>query len=130
MVVPTFAPIMTGVAFSSVIEPEATNATVNDVVVELLCNIAVISRPMNNPVNGFAVAKTIVSITFFPRCWREEVIRSRANRNKRNVPTMYSAIRILFRVLSFCSVNCWLSNILIVGKNTSKESARAPLTIT
>lgn len=68
MVVPTFAPIITGVAFSRVIEPEATNATVSEVVVELLCNIAVISKPMNNPVNGFAVATTIVSITFFPKC--------------------------------------------------------------
>lgn len=104
MVVPTLAPIITGVAFSRVIEPEATRATVNAVVVELLCNMAVISRPMNKPVNGFAVANTIESIIFLPKCWSEAVIKSRANKNSRNVPTMYRAIRILSVVLVFCVI--------------------------
>ena len=36
IVVPTFAPIMMGMALSMVIEPEATNATTIAVVVELL----------------------------------------------------------------------------------------------
>ena len=111
IVVPMLAPIITGVAFSSVIEPDATRATVREVVVELLCSIAVISRPINNPVNGFAVAKTMVLITFLPKCWSEKVIRSRANRNSKKLPAMYRAIRILFRVLSLCSIICSLSNI-------------------
>lgn len=88
IVVPTLAPIITGVAFSRVIEPEATRATVNEVVVELLCNIAVISSPMNSPVNGFAVAKTMVLMTFLPRCWRDEVMSSSAKRNNRKLATM------------------------------------------
>lgn len=36
MVVPTFAPMMIGMALSNVIDPEATKATTNAVVVELL----------------------------------------------------------------------------------------------
>ena len=36
MVVPMFAPIMIGTALSNVIEPDATSATVSDVVAELL----------------------------------------------------------------------------------------------
>lgn len=36
IVVPTFAPIMIGVALCSVIDPDATNATTREVVVELL----------------------------------------------------------------------------------------------
>jgi hypothetical protein len=36
IVVPTLAPIIIGIALRSVIEPEATNATTNAVVVELL----------------------------------------------------------------------------------------------
>ena len=56
MVVPTLAPIMIGIPLSSVIDPDATRATTRAVVVELLWIIAVISRPMNNAVNGFEVA--------------------------------------------------------------------------
>lgn len=88
IVVPTLAPIITGVAFSRVMEPEATNATVREVVVELLCNIAVMSRPINNPVNGFAVANTMVLMTFLPKCWRDEVMSSSAKRNSRKLATM------------------------------------------
>lgn len=68
MVVPTFAPIMIGIALSNVIAPEATNATTSDVVVELLCSIAVMSKPMNKPANGFDVANKMVSATLPPRC--------------------------------------------------------------
>mgnify|MGYP003536073844 CR=1 FL=1 len=67
-------------------EPEATRATTREVVVELLCSMAVIRRPINNPVKGFEVASRIVSATSFPICCSEEVIRSRENRNKRNAP--------------------------------------------
>ena len=88
MVVPTLAPMMIGTALCKVIDPEATNATTSDVVVELLCNIAVISSPMNRPVNGFAVAARIVSATFLPMCCSEEIIKSRENRKRTNAPMM------------------------------------------
>ena len=86
IVVPTLAPMMIGIAFCKVMDPEATKATTNDVVVELLCSIAVISSPMNNPVNGFEVASKIVSPTFFPICCSDEIIKSRANKKRRNAP--------------------------------------------
>lgn len=69
-------------------DPEATKATAIEVVVELLCNIAVISRPINNPVKGFDVANRIVSATFWPMCCSEEVIKSSENKNNINAPRM------------------------------------------
>lgn len=68
MVVPIFAPIMMGIALWRVMEPDATSATTKDVVVELLCNIAVVNNPINSPVNGFEVAIKIVSATLLPMC--------------------------------------------------------------
>lgn len=56
IVVPTFAPIMIGMPLSSVMDPEATNATTSAVVVELLWIMAVINNPINNAVNGLEVA--------------------------------------------------------------------------
>ena len=56
IVVPTFAPIIIGMAASTEIDPEATKATTSEVDVELLCNIAVMSNPISNPLNGFEVA--------------------------------------------------------------------------
>ncbi len=63
MVVPMFAPMIMGMALSSVSAPEETSATTRDVVVELLCNIAVITNPMNKHVNGYGVPKKIVTET-------------------------------------------------------------------
>lgn len=80
MVVPTFAPMMMGTAPSSVMAPEATSATTIDVVAELLWMIAVISNPMKRPVKGFEVARIIVSAAVFPRCCKDEIIRSSANK--------------------------------------------------
>ena len=88
IVVPTFAPIIIGVALCKVIEPEATSATTRDVVVELLWSIAVTSKPINNAVKGLDVACKIVSATFFPMCCRDEVIRSIANKKRRKAPRM------------------------------------------
>lgn len=88
MVVPTLAPIIIGIALCKVIDPEATRATTKEVVVELLCSIAVINKPMNNPVKGFAVANKIVSATFFPTCCSDDVIKSRANKKRMNAPRM------------------------------------------
>ena len=61
MVVPTLAPMMMGTALSRVSEPDATNATVIDVVAVLLWMMAVISRPMNKAAKGLEVARMIVS---------------------------------------------------------------------
>ena len=88
IVVPTLAPIMMGVALCKVREPEATRATTRDVVVELLCSIAVISKPINSAVKGLDVACKIVSATFFPMCCNDDVIKSSANKKRRNAPRM------------------------------------------
>jgi hypothetical protein len=77
---------MIGIALRRVIEPEATSATTSAVVVELLCNIAVISRPINSPVKGFDVASRIVSATDFPMCCNDAVIKSRENRKRIKAP--------------------------------------------
>lgn len=94
MVVPTLAPIIIGMALSMEMEPEATNATTRLVAVELLCSMAAISNPINRPVNGLEVASRIASAAVFPRCCREEIIRSSANTNNTSVPSIYSTFRI------------------------------------
>ncbi len=66
IVVPMFAPMIIGTAPCSESDPEATKATVREVVVVLLCKIAVTNNPINNPVNGFDVANKIVSLTAVP----------------------------------------------------------------
>jgi hypothetical protein len=43
---------------------------------------------MNRPVNGLEVASKIVSDANVPKCWRDETIRSRENRNISNAPKM------------------------------------------
>ena len=98
------APMMIGIALSSVTDPEATSATTRAVVVELLCNMAVISNPMNSPVNGLEVATRIVSATFFPRCCKDEVIRSSAKRKSRKAPRIEITIRKLFQTFLFGSI--------------------------
>jgi len=101
IVVPMLAPMMMGMALCKVIDPDATNATTNEVVVELLCNMAVMSNPMNRPVNGFDVASKIVSATFFPMCCSDDVIRSRANKNNTKAPAIASTMRTLLQALRF-----------------------------
>lgn len=68
MVVPIFAPMIIGIAPSNESEPEATSATIMEVVAELLCIMAVIKRPINKAVNGLEVASKIVSAAVFPNC--------------------------------------------------------------
>ena len=99
IVVPMLAPMIMGTALWMVIEPDATSATVSDVVVELLCNMAVVRSPINSPVKGFDVAKSIVSATFFPKCCSDEVIRSSANRNRIKAPSIYRPVRTLAHTL-------------------------------
>lgn len=83
------APIIIGMALSMVMEPEATNATTKLVAVELLCIMAVISRPIKSAVNGLEVAKRMASAAVLPRFCSDEIIKSRANTNNTNVPSMY-----------------------------------------
>ena len=104
IVVPMLAPMIIGTALCRVIEPEATSATTSEVVVELLCNIAVIRSPMNSPVNGLDVANKMVSATFLPRCCRDDVIKSRENKNKINAPSIYTPMRTLDHTFFFDSV--------------------------
>jgi len=68
IVVPILAPMIIGTAPSSVSDPEATKATVSEVVVELLWIMAVTNNPMNKPVKGFDVASKIVLLTSAPNC--------------------------------------------------------------
>ena len=116
MVVPILAPMIIGTALGKVIEPEATSATTSDVVVELLCNIAVMRSPMNNPVNGLEVANKMVSATFLPRCCRDEVIKSRENKNRIKAPSIYNPMRTLDHTLFFGSLIGACSNFVRVSK--------------
>lgn len=104
IVVPILAPIIMGIALSSVTDPDATSATTRAVVVELLCNIAVMSNPMNRPVNGLDVATRIVSAAFFPKCCSDEVIKSSAKRKSRKAPRIETTTRILFQTFLFGSI--------------------------
>ena len=54
IVVPILAPITIGMAVDRSIEPDATIATAIDVVVELLCIMAVIINPINKLIKGFS----------------------------------------------------------------------------
>ena len=96
MVVPILAPIMIGIAPRRETEPEATKATTMEVVVELLCRMAVTSNPMNKPVKGLVVANKIVSAAVFPRYCSEEIIKSRAKKNMSRAPMMYTVFRVMF----------------------------------
>lgn len=84
IVVPMLAPIIIGTAPGSESVPDATSATVSEVVAELLWIMAVTNKPINNPVNGFDVASKIVSVTTVPNCCSDEIIKSRENKNTSN----------------------------------------------
>jgi len=58
-VVPILAPIIIGIALCISMEPEATKATIIEVVVELLWISAVISKPIKRLINGFVVTSSI-----------------------------------------------------------------------
>jgi hypothetical protein len=104
MVVPTFAPMMMGTALCNVTDPDATSATTMDVVAELLCSIAVTSRPINKPVKGFDVARNIDPVMFFPMFCNDVVMRSSENRKRMNALRMARAILILLLVCTAGSV--------------------------
>ena len=116
MVVPILAPMIIGTALCKVMDPEATSATTIDVVVELLCNIAVMRSPMNNPINGLEVANKMVSATFLPKCCRDDVIKSRENKNRIKAPSIYRPMRTLDHTFFFGSIIGACSNFVRVRK--------------
>jgi len=67
IVVPILAPITMGMASGMFMDPLATIATITDVVVELLCTIDVMSKPMNNPTKGLEVTEIIDLMVSLPR---------------------------------------------------------------
>jgi hypothetical protein len=77
IVVPILAPIIMGTALSRVRAPDATMATIMEVVVELLWTIAVLSNPINKLMKGLEVAFIISSIMFLPSRLKAEAINSR-----------------------------------------------------
>lgn len=101
IVVPTLAPMMIGTALSSEIDWDATSATAMDVVVELLCTMAVASTPMRKPVKGLDVATMIDSVAIGLSCLSADVIRSMAKRNNNSTAAMYNPLRIArYRLLT------------------------------
>jgi hypothetical protein len=93
IVVPTLAPMMMGIALSSEIDWDATSATAIEVVVELLCTIAVARTPMRKLVKGFEVATIIDSVAMGLRFLSAEVIRSIEYKNNNSTPVMYNPLR-------------------------------------
>jgi len=59
-VVPIFAPMIIGMACAKSIDPDATIATIMEVVVELLCIMAVVTIPMNKLIKGLLVMLIIL----------------------------------------------------------------------
>ena len=87
-VVPILAPIMMGIALCRSNDPEATNATIMEVVVELLWISAVTSRPIKRLIKGLAVTSSIDATVPAPIYPRDVTSRSMETRNNANVPPM------------------------------------------
>ena len=65
-VVPTFAPIIMGIALVTVMQPDATIPTIIEVVVEELWIILVTSIPIKSPIKGFEVLLIRAAAKFLP----------------------------------------------------------------
>jgi hypothetical protein len=78
--------MMMGTALSREIDRDATSATAMEVVVELLCSIAVVRIPIRNPVKGFDVATMIDLVASGLKCPSADAIRSMAKRNNTSTP--------------------------------------------
>lgn len=96
MVVPIFAPMIKGTAWTKEIFPEATIATIIAVIVELLCRSAVINKPTKSPMKGFfvawknAIAKSLFSLMV------EAVSKSMDNMKSTNAKNICEKVKILF----------------------------------
>jgi dolichyl-phosphate-mannose--protein O-mannosyl transferase len=105
-VVPIFAPIIIGIASENSIEPDATIATIMEVLVLLLWIMAVIKRPIKRLIKGFAVRFIIESAISLFNSLNEYPIKSIAKRNKKIVNAINNN---LFKV------TCHLGSLFITG---------------
>src|SRR5688572_24369112 len=87
--------------------------------------MAVMRRPINNPVNGLEVARIIDSAADLPKCCNDDTIKSNANTKSTSVPMMYNSVRILFQGFGLGIAGC----MGIAGSNSGinfKDTGRAP----
>ena len=103
------APMIIGTESVNVSEPDATAATIIAVLVELLCMRAVISRPMNNPMNGLEVATRIDSAAPFPNALNDSPIKLTASINAASASKM---LKVIFMVLVVFNAIFQFANIL------------------
>jgi len=82
-VVPILAPNIMGIARCISSEPLATMATIMEVVVELLCIMAVTSNPINKLTKGFVVISSMDWAKFLLDVLRPDIRRS-IEKRKRN----------------------------------------------
>ena len=94
-VVPTFAPMMTLMAWRSVIRPELTKPTTMTVVAEELWMMAVTPRPVRKPVRGFPVIWSS-SERSLPPARRSSAcpIRLMPKRNRHSPPSIVNASKM------------------------------------
>lgn len=90
------APIIIGTASERLSDPAATRATIILVLVELLCIIAVTSKPINKPIKGLDVATRIDSAIFCPRLPKAALSKSMENKNTNSTHIMRSVFLIIF----------------------------------
>ena len=95
-VVPTFAPMMTLMAWRSVIRPEFTKPTTMTVVADELWMIAVTPRPVRKP----SITRLVIlssSVRSRPPARRSSAcpIRFMPSRNRQSPPTSVSALKIV-----------------------------------
>ena len=79
--VPTFAPMMIGIARATSRPPAATRPTVIDVIDDELCMKLVARVPMKRPTNGFDVAASSCSTTPSPRRSNARPMSARLTKN-------------------------------------------------
>ena len=104
IVVPTLAPMTIGIAWAKEMELEATAMTTMEVVVELLCNMAVTSNPINKPTNGFEVTSRTDLAASFPKVLNANPIRWMENRKESTAPTMINALMYRGKALRFFDI--------------------------
>lgn len=100
-VVPILAPIIIGIALEKLKAPEATTATIMEVLVELLWIMAVINNPMNKLTKGFEVAIKIDSAAPLPNLLTELPTKSIENK-KRAIPQKTKKILMILLFQDLC----------------------------
>ena len=102
-VVPTFAPMMTLMAWRSVISPEFTKPTTMTVVADELWMMAVMPRPVKNPANTLPVILSRRERSLPPaRRSSAWPIRFMPKRNRHSPPIIVSTLKIsIFSIFPF-----------------------------